>query len=277
MKKRVLTAAGLIPCVVGVLCLNSPYVVMGTILLVLWLGFREITNLVGAPSRPPVLPTLAVLFGFWTELTVRGARYEHYALYAGAFSVLVGAFCLVRFSLRKELNWGLMASLRADLAGLWFAGPLITLFALHQFGAGPGWFTPAPQILLAFVPIWVGDTTAIFAGRAFGRHPLWPDISPNKTWEGSLANFVACVAAGTAMGEVVSVGWLLGLACGVIAGTLGQAGDLFESWIKRTVGVKDSGSLLPGHGGLLDRMDSVLFAAPAICLLLIFTSPVGGR
>jgi phosphatidate cytidylyltransferase len=121
---------------------------------------------------------------------------------------------------------------------------------------------PFPLILTAAVPIWAGDTAAIFAGKAFGKHKLAPSISPNKTWEGSIANFLAAVGAAAALGYFLKYPMdkmlLLGVSCGVI----GQFGDLFESYLKRQAGVKDSGNLLPGHGGVFDRLDSLLMTAP---------------
>lgn len=119
-----------------------------------------------------------------------------------------------------------------------------------------------PPILTAAIPIWAGDTAAIFAGKAFGKHKLAPSISPNKTWEGSVANLLAAVGAAAALGYFLKYPMdkmlLLGVSCGVI----GQLGDLFESYLKRQAGVKDSGNLLPGHGGVFDRLDSLLMTAP---------------
>lgn len=119
-----------------------------------------------------------------------------------------------------------------------------------------------PPILTAAIPIWAGDTAAIFAGKAFGKHKLAPSISPNKTWEGSIANLLAAVVAAAALGYFLKYPMdkmiLLGVSCGVI----GQLGDLFESYLKRQAGVKDSGNLLPGHGGVFDRLDSLLMTAP---------------
>lgn len=127
-------------------------------------------------------------------------------------------------------------------------------------------------LLLVFLPLWAGDTAAIFAGKAFGKHLLAPNISPKKTWEGAIANFLACILAawGTAVWVGIAPAW--GVLIGVITGILGQAGDLFESWLKRQAGVKDSGNLLPGHGGILDRIDSLLFTAIPTTLVYMIAS-----
>jgi len=120
------------------------------------------------------------------------------------------------------------------------------------------------------VPIWAGDTAAIFAGKAFGKHKLAPNISPNKTWEGSIANLLACIGCAFALGMPNHVSALACLLVGLSTGILGQIGDLYESLLKRRAGVKDSGTLLPGHGGMYDRLDSLMMSAAPSVLILIY-------
>ena len=162
--------------------------------------------------------------------------------------------------------------LRRLILGLWVLGPLVSLVELHKAGElAIAWNFHTP-LLLVFLPLWAGDTAAIFAGKAFGKHPLAPNISPKKTWEGAIANFAACILAawGTAVWVGIAPAW--GVLIGVITGVLGQTGDLFESWLKRQAGVKDSGNLLPGHGGILDRIDSLLFTAIPTTLVYVIAS-----
>ena len=125
-----------------------------------------------------------------------------------------------------------------------------------------------PLLMTAAIPIWCGDTAAIFVGKAFGKHKLAPAISPNKTWEGSIGNLLACVGAALALGAIFHYPMLLMVLLGLNCGILGQAGDLFESWLKRKADAKDSGNILPGHGGLLDRLDSLMATAPISLLIL---------
>jgi phosphatidate cytidylyltransferase len=129
------------------------------------------------------------------------------------------------------------------------------------------WVSPGfAWIVFALATTWLGDTFAYFVGRSLGRTPLAPHISPKKTWEGSIGGLIG--AALTGIGCVYLFGLpispLIGAVLGGIAGIIGPLGDLAESQIKRQIGVKDVGSLLPGHGGILDRIDSILFMVPII-------------
>jgi len=132
----------------------------------------------------------------------------------------------------------------------------------------------ARAVLFAFVVAWAGDTAAYFVGRGLGKHKLCPTLSPGKTVEGLVGGMVAAAAAGELTGPwllrlvasyPVSSGLALhGLLLGVAAGLLGPAGDLCKSAMKRELGIKDFGGLIPGHGGVLDRFDSVMFVSPAV-------------
>ena len=145
---------------------------------------------------------------------------------------------------------------------------LLPTFAalLYLHARGPG-------VLLGVMAIvWIADTAAFFAGRQFGRHKLAPAISPGKTWEGFAGGLAGSLGASLLVRHFFlpeqSLLWT-GLIV-LLLGCLGAAGDLSESVIKRAFGVKDSGSLLPGHGGLLDRIDSLLLTAPVLYYLLYF-------
>jgi len=122
---------------------------------------------------------------------------------------------------------------------------------------------PRHTILVLMGTIWAGDVAAYYGGRAFGRYKLAPTISPNKTVEGSVAGLAGSILIGVVLGS-----WLVQrqvpflVLASLAAAIAGQLGDLAESALKRSAGVKDSSSLLPGHGGMLDRLDSLIFAAP---------------
>jgi phosphatidate cytidylyltransferase len=119
-------------------------------------------------------------------------------------------------------------------------------------------------LLFTLVVVWVGDTTAYFVGRSMGRWKLAPHLSPNKTWEGAVANLLGALLVAAAFGHWMQVAPAQMLAMAAVGSIAGQIGDIFESAFKRSVGAKDSGTLLPGHGGVLDRIDALIFAAPAI-------------
>ncbi|MEQ1919102.1 MAG: phosphatidate cytidylyltransferase [Elusimicrobiota bacterium] len=147
-------------------------------------------------------------------------------------------------------------------------GALAHVLLLHQFepeGAG--------LVMFLAVTVVVTDTAAYFTGKAIGRHPLAPIVSPKKTWEGAAAGFAAAIGVCLAFQKFKlyeSVTPLQAVMIGVIIGTMGQLSDLAESMVKRDVGAKDSGALLPGHGGVFDRFDSYILCAPAVYYALSF-------
>jgi len=122
-------------------------------------------------------------------------------------------------------------------------------------------------VLLTLFSVWAVDTFAYLIGKSMGRDKLAPAISPGKTVEGAIGGFIAGLLVGALFGYLLFARPVTGLFVGAIAGTLGQVGDLFESALKREIGIKDFGTIMPGHGGVLDRFDSLLFVAPAVWLL----------
>ncbi len=124
-------------------------------------------------------------------------------------------------------------------------------------------------LLALFAAVWMTDTGALLTGNLLKGPKLWPALSPNKTWAGFLGGIVFGAIASAAVFAFVHADILNGLVFGALAALVGHAGDLFESWLKRRVGRKNSGSLIPGHGGVLDRIDSMLFVAPVAALLLL--------
>lgn len=209
-------------------------------------------------------------------LTVAGA------IWAAAFPLLaalpgtpldlftaVVPLALVLFApgaLRLKPESGPATALATTVFGAAYPGACLAFAVLLREMGRDRW----EGMALVFFPLvvtWVGDTAAYFVGKAAGRVPLAPRISPKKTWEGAVAGFVGSVLAGVAYSAVArAAGLPLGAALAGVVGALvsifGQAGDLVESLIKRDCGVKDSSALLPGHGGVLDRLDSLFFAFP---------------
>ncbi|MBW7886181.1 MAG: phosphatidate cytidylyltransferase [Caldilineaceae bacterium] len=127
-------------------------------------------------------------------------------------------------------------------------------------------------VLFGFLVTWANDTTAFFVGISVGNHKIWPRLSPKKSWEGTLAGWLGAAAAGAFLATVLPVrnGPIFGAVIGLATGVLALLGDLSISMIKRQVGVKDSGNIFPGHGGMLDRLDSLLFTLPFVYQSLLF-------
>ncbi len=126
-------------------------------------------------------------------------------------------------------------------------------------------------IIAILATIWICDSAAYFVGKSVGKHKMSKFVSPNKTWEGAIAGFVFAIAtsAGARFTLLPHIDVRIAIGMGFIVGTFGQAGDFVESLFKRDSGVKDSSGIIPGHGGVFDRFDSLLFSAPIIYLMLI--------
>ena len=165
---------------------------------------------------------------------------------------------------------------------IWIAYPLTLVPLLWKQEDGPA------LVLFHMVCVWSGDIAALYIGKAFGKHKLAPRLSPSKTWEGSVASMIGSVIAA---GLVIWIGDLLTargnlilhitepiwqtLTLAAILNIAAQLGDLLESAVKRGAGVKDSGTMLPGHGGILDRIDALLLAAPVLWFALVIKDYLG--
>jgi len=285
--KRVLTAIVLIPIVL-LLVLRAPVVVVAAaVAVVSVLTLREYVELVRHYNVAPycrVLYVLAVLaFGLLALQT--GLQYliattqMLFGISGAAVFVLMFFFAL---AMRREpLSEGFPAASAAVFGFLYIVVPLAMLVQLRQQGSG------AFLILYTLIVVWMGDTAAYYTGRAIGRHKMAPRVSPGKTWEGAVGSLIGAVASGVLVfaysreisGGLMKIGlltpdqaylppqisplWQFAVLSAVV-NVAAQIGDLAESLLKRGAGVKDSGNLLPGHGGMLDRIDALLFAAPVV-------------
>jgi phosphatidate cytidylyltransferase len=266
--KRVLTAVILIPCVLALVFLTSRWqwvftsATAGVAALAAWefLGMAERGG--ARPPRVAVLLSILLLFAGNFEWPDQST-----AIF-GILSLGLLVYCTFNSSVEQVMPDALTAIFCLLYTGL----TLVTLPALKEQTNGPS--------LVAFLlcVVWAGDIAALYVGRTLGRHKLAPRISPNKTWEGAIGSIVGSllVAGGLfALARLLERTWnsailsypeevwfWLGLA--VLLNVAAQLGDLVESALKRSVDVKDSGSLLPGHGGVLDRIDAILLAAPVL-------------
>ncbi|MCK4747134.1 MAG: phosphatidate cytidylyltransferase [Bacteroidales bacterium] len=157
------------------------------------------------------------------------------------------------------------------LGFFWLALPLSSFFALGWFLEDSTYHHLLP--LSVIILVWVNDTFAYLVGSLMGTHKMTPRLSPSKTWEGFLGGVLFTVLGGWIIFRITGTfDPIIWIACSLIISVLGLVGDLFESGLKRKKNVKNMGDLLPGHGGVLDRFDSLLFAAPVVLVLLILLS-----
>jgi phosphatidate cytidylyltransferase len=286
--KRVLTAVILIPLVLIAIFKAHVLLLAAIVAAVSLLGVREFLDMARhANVEPFYLPTyiytalifLAVGLGLSGEKPLVGTVFTSTTLTVAA---VFAPFVFLALGMRREtLATAMPASAASVFAVAYVALPLALLVHLRELWAG------AFLLLYALIVVWTGDIAAYYTGRLLGRHKLAPRISPGKTWEGTAGSFIGAIAVGTVIlqhafaisSSLMHAGLidrqqgyfalqppsiLTSILLSACLNVAAQLGDLVESLIKRGVGVKDSGSLLPGHGGILDRIDALLFAAPVI-------------
>lgn len=271
LKTRVITAAiGVI--IVAIAIAFGGLLFNALIGLLILLGWREYGNMLKSkgleiPMRLGYITVLVVTVAFAIDA-------YWYALIAFMYMAVLTAICYTfELGLKEFSLESLCATLFGEvyILGGFFAfmalrnDSMYTFLSIDLHAAAPAMLV----IWLVLVCTWASDTFAYFAGCAFGKRKVVPKISPNKTLEGFIGGFIGCVLTGFVFAYLVGLPELDGAAIGLLTGIVAPLGDLFESKIKRVCGVKDSGLLLPGHGGVLDRFDSLLFAAPVTFIYLV--------
>jgi phosphatidate cytidylyltransferase len=144
----------------------------------------------------------------------------------------------------------------------------VSLYFLRTLG------DPRGSLLITILAVWAADVVAYVVGSSLGKRKIAPTLSPGKTWEGTIAGFLAAAAVVLVLMAPTGI-YLWSVLAALTIGPVAFGGDLLESWLKRRAGVKDSGTLLPGHGGVLDRIDSLLAAAPLVAVLILLTGQMG--
>lgn len=237
--------------------------------VVLGLVFLLVTLMGGAPFVLFVTLMAAVFWVEWVDMKMPGADDR---LQATGILALIGCALTVLLAPPEAQAPLLLAVLalfalgavglkdRRAIGGFLYAALLLTSLGLLR---GPWGFEPGLEaIIFLAAAVWATDIGGYFVGRAVGGPKLAPRISPNKTMAGAGGGLAGAVAAGLVVHVLFGVtGWLVAAALAVFLSVLSQAGDLFESWIKRRAGVKDSGRVIPGHGGVMDRVDGLVFAS----------------
>lgn len=290
--KRVLTAVVLIPIVL-ILVLRAPVPVLAFVTAVVaLLAIHELLKLSEAYGfRPLRWPTYIFVGLFFVAIAIPSATpllsTSGFAWIALSAAILAPLLFLSIGMRRADLPSAFPAALVSSFAFAYIALPLASLVQLREQWQG------AFYLLYLLLLVWAGDVFAYFVGKSIGRHLMSPRVSPKKTWEGAIASVAASVAVGVLMFEYslpISTALLHAhlielrdgifnnqqpslipiIALSVILNVAAQLGDLVESLIKRGANVKDSGAILPGHGGMFDRIDALLFAAPVLWTYLAY-------
>ncbi len=195
---------------------------------------------------------------------------SYYSIWDVYSSVLVLVLILLLVELFRNNNSAVM-NLSATLLGVFYIGFFMSsLVEIREMFADPFYQRGGYVIISSMAAIWICDSAAYFGGTALGKHKLFRRVSPNKSWEGAMFGFIFAILTMLLAKEILlqflsfNLIFLIGLTIGVF----GQIGDLIESLFKRDAHIKDSSSIIPGHGGVLDRFDSLLYSAPIIFLLL---------
>ncbi len=283
LKKRVLTALWGIPLIIVAIWFDKP-LPWFTVLIGIWgmLAVFEFYRLVAASKVSPL-----TYFGLiWTLLFIISRNSDLLALLEPHFDLNLLTPLLLTSAVMLSLIWLLLRAQKQafigwawTLAGIIYVGWLLSyLVALRGLDDGRSW------VFLALFVTFASDSAAFFAGRAWGRHKLAPHISPGKTWEGTIAGFFGAIIVSLffTLPKFFSISnplylqdfsYWQAILLGLLVSIFGQAGDLAESLFKRNMEVKDSGRVFPGHGGALDRIDSVVFAGIVVYYYVIWVIP----
>jgi phosphatidate cytidylyltransferase len=274
LRERVLSAGVLIPILVGALVLGGPWIV-AVVAVIAALAALEVFGLLRAAGYPS-FRTLGGLLAVAIVLDAAAPPVDASGLLLAGIAVAVIA--IGTFALRDPTE-GLTTWVMTVFGGV-YVGLLGFVLRLAEAGAEPG-RAPLPGsflepigaerawILVLVLAVWSYDTGAYFTGRRFGRRRFLTHLSPSKTYAGLFGGLAASALVTMAMMAGFGQQPLTGLVLGLLLGLAAQAGDLAESMLKRAAGAKDSGRIIPGHGGILDRIDSFLFAAPALTLYVV--------
>jgi len=273
LRKRVITALWGIPLLIAAIWFDKP-LPWFTVFLAIWgvLAISEFYRLVAAKAAPltylGLVWTLFFILSRNPELLSRLEPHFDLALLTPLLltsAVMLSLICLIWRRQKEKAFTGWSWT----MAGILYVGCLLGyLVALRGLEDGRNW------VFLALFTTFASDTTAFFVGRAFGRHHLAPRISPGKTWEGTIGGVLGAILLSLFFllptPLKLDLNWWQAVLIGLLVSIFGQLGDLVESLFKRNMEVKDSGKLVPGHGGILDRMDSIVFAGVVVYYYALF-------
>lgn len=294
--KRVLTAVVLIPLVLLMVFRAPLWLFALTLAAIILLALHEYMNVLKGYGIVPVrwmtyavslLVVLGLLILAEYSLSINSFTEGWSLLGAPALLFVLPVLFGVPVVFRKQMTMALPAAAASAFGVLYIAVSLTLLLSLRRS------FGNEYLIILTLFSVWGGDIAAYYVGRSLGKHKLAPVVSPNKSWEGAIASVIAGVAItalvfywraeihtffshqpewGLAPTTRATLSWPSVVVLGILTNVAAQFGDLFESALKRGANVKDSGTLLPGHGGVLDRIDALLFAIPVVWYYATFNA-----
>lgn len=265
---RLLTAAVVAPLLLSLLFVGPVWGWYALVIAACGVAAQELFAMTHPGDR--VSQAAGVVLTIAVSATVYVLTNDARALLTVLFVVPIAGALLTLFRL-GEISTAALRTMAA-IAGPLYVGALLTTIALirrDQGALGPRW------VLMTLMIAWLGDTGGYFVGRAFGRHKLYEAVSPKKTVEGYFGSILGSISGALIahffyLHEVPLIDAIL---LAAVAGALGQLGDLIESLIKRSTGIKDSGWIVPGHGGILDRIDALLVVSPVVYLYMLWAGP----
>jgi phosphatidate cytidylyltransferase len=262
VKKKIWTAGFLIPPVILLITFGPPMVLVFMVLLATFFGLREFYAL-SLPHSTGLERFVGIGLGLVLSIVISLGDDK---VVSPVFVLLLLLLAIFFLGITKNLS-STISNMGVMLLGILYIGFLLSHVSLIRNMAGGRWW-----LLFLVATVWAGDISAFLSGSLFGKHKLYPKISPNKTYEGLLGSIIGSVIVALifAMLFIPTLGTGLCVLLAIGLGLLGQLGDFTESMLKRSAQVKDSGSLIPGHGGMLDRLDSFLFSAPFLHYSLLY-------
>ena len=267
LRQRVLSAVIFVPIIFASIWFGNPWFSIVVAIAAL-LGVIEFYSMVDRRRWQP----LAVFGTLWTLFFIFNAYYAPkyssdniYILVTSALIASAVALSLVWVLFLRSSGEKVMVGWAASVTGIFYMGWLLSYWVLIMNSYGGDW-NGRNWVLLALFSTFAVDTTAYFVGRAWGRHKMAPTVSPGKTWEGAAGGLVGAIVAVIALALLldVDISYSEMVIIGVLIAVFAQLGDLAESKLKRSVGVKEASNLIPGHGGILDRLDSIVFTGVVV-------------
>jgi phosphatidate cytidylyltransferase len=261
-KRKVWVGLSLIPPIIAMIALFHSSVLHVMVLLATFLGLREYYNL-ALPQSKRVERVVGIGMGLILSLIISFGDMKEISPFLVIILLILSALFMVT---SKDLS-STISKIGIALFGILFIGFLLAYVSLvRNMPNGKPW------VLFLIITVWAGDISALLSGSLLGRHKLYPKISPNKTFEGLAGAIAGSIIVALAFSWLFIPKLQTGI-CALLAiglGILGQLGDFTESMLKRSAQVKDSGTLIPGHGGMLDRLDSFFFSAPFLHYALLY-------